>query len=165
MFIFSINNIDIVLKSNIDPINNKFELDIIKINNHDIIVNIESFIQCIETSYFLDIFIPNNFNDILQKINDYFKYIELSQESSKDYYYVSIINIILKCFRNKKYHEIKKFIIEYLDNSLDYHNENYIFIVYLLKNLSDITNRKNHISKINIHKNYSIYDVILDKNF
>ena len=159
MFSFTIHNITLNFDSNVDLVH---RFDEFTIDDLDFCIDLKQFINFVEISYYIDLFIPDKTDDILHKIDDYFSFITISFDQSKNYYYSCLLNILIQSYKHKKFNEIKNFLIEYMDNQKDFDIDNYLFLFYFLKYLNFIDKKTIDLKKNKI--NYSMFDYIYDNN-
>ena len=84
MFSFTIHNITLNFDSNVNLVH---RFDEFTIDDLDFCIDLKQFINFVEISYYIDLFIPDKTDDILHKIDDYFSFITISFDQSKNYYY------------------------------------------------------------------------------
>ena len=143
----------------------KYEPGVFYIDGEKHTLDIEDFSDFMIFSYYLNISIPNDKEDMIQLINDYFELIDISVENSDQlrYYYSCLSYIYIYSFNNTDvdFPNLKKTLIEYL-KYLKNHDKHYYYFYYLLYYLTKIEIVKKRIKKDII--TYDLYDIIYDNN-
>ena len=163
--LLNIDNINLIIESPTILQLQKHDPGVFYIDGEKHTINIEDFTDFIKFSYYLNLNIPDDDEDIIQLINDYFEFIDISIDSSEllRYYYSCLSYIFIYSYNNTNidFSNLKSTLIEYL-KYLKNHDKHYYYFYYLLYYLVKIEIVEKKITKDII--TYDLYDIIFDNN-
>ncbi len=143
----------------------KYKPGVFYIEGEEHTLDIKDFTNFITFSYYLNIKIPDEDEEIVQLLNDYFEFIDISPDNSEQlrYYYSCLSYIYISNYNsiNIDFSNLKKTFTEYL-KYLKNHDKYYYYFYYLLHYLTKIEMVEKKITKDII--TYDLYDVIFDHN-